>query len=123
MVRDQIEARDALGQGFQGDRRLDYREAIAETEMNAPTEGNVGAGILAVDVEGFGLIEQRLVVIGRAEREEYLRAAGVWYPVNFVSWVAPLAKPVGNMLKLRQSKVSRHEKWVVPARRGDGHNY
>lgn len=63
-----------MGQGFYGNRRLDDGQSIAKAEVNATAEGNVGAGILAVDVESFRIVEQRLVVISGAEGEENLGA-------------------------------------------------
>ena len=74
-----------MGQGFQGNRRLDDGQAIAKAEVNTTAEGNVRAGILAVDVESFRIVEQRLVVISGAEGEENLGAAGILYPANSVS--------------------------------------
>ena len=74
-----------FGQGFQGNRHLDDGQAIAKAEVNATAEGNVGKGILPVDVEFFGVFEQRLVVIGGAEGEENLGAAGILYPASSLS--------------------------------------
>ena len=67
LVRDQVEGRYPLGQSFQGNRRFDYCETFAEAEVNTSTKCNVGAGIIAVDIESFRIVEQGLVVVGGAE--------------------------------------------------------
>ena len=76
LILDQRKRWDFLDQGFQSHGGLEHREPIAETEVDAPAESDVVAGIGPAKVEFLRILEERLIMMRGAERDEDLGARG-----------------------------------------------
>src|SRR3954454_2905220 len=70
----ELDVRQPPGDALEHDAHLHPGEPGAEARVATPGEGEVLLGVLALDIEALGVREPALVVVGRAERDEQLRA-------------------------------------------------